>query len=82
VHLPQFALSIKYTLIVPFHGHCKHAQAGAGVDIEAWLRGLGLEKYIELFAANAVGLDVLPDLTDADLKELVNRSGIPGGSNF
>ena len=40
------------------------------MDVEAWLRGLGLEKYVELFAANAVGLDVLPDLTDADLKEL------------
>jgi class 3 adenylate cyclase/tetratricopeptide (TPR) repeat protein len=45
------------------------------VDVRAWLRGLGLESYAELFIANAVGLDVLPDLTDADLKEL----GIPLG---
>jgi class 3 adenylate cyclase/tetratricopeptide (TPR) repeat protein len=45
------------------------------VDVDAWLRGLGLERYVEIFAANAVGLDVLPDLTDGDLKEL----GIPLG---
>jgi class 3 adenylate cyclase/tetratricopeptide (TPR) repeat protein len=45
------------------------------VDIGAWLRGLGLEKYAELFTGNAIGFDVLPDLTDADLKEL----GVPLG---
>ena len=45
------------------------------VDIEAWLRGLGLEKYAELLAANVVGPDVLPHLTDVDLREL----GIPLG---
>ncbi len=45
------------------------------VGIEAWLRGLGLEKYIQLFAANALELDVLSELADADLKEL----GIPLG---
>jgi class 3 adenylate cyclase len=46
-----------------------------GMDVGAWLRGLGLEKYAELFAAHAVGPDVLPDLTDADLREL----GVPLG---
>ena len=45
------------------------------MDVGAWLRGLGLEKYDELFTANVVGPDVLPDLTDADLKEL----GVPLG---
>jgi hypothetical protein len=45
------------------------------MDVGAWLRGLGLEKYAESFIGHAIGLDVLPDLTDADLKEL----GIPLG---
>ena len=40
------------------------------MDIEAWLRGLGLERHAELFRANDLGLDVLPDLTDADLAVL------------
>jgi class 3 adenylate cyclase len=29
-----------------------------------------LAKYAEAFASNDIGLDVLPELTDADLKEL------------
>ena len=41
-----------------------------GVDIEAWLRGLGLERHAVLFRANDLALDVLPDLTDADLVAL------------
>uniref|UniRef100_UPI00135A2929 adenylate/guanylate cyclase domain-containing protein n=1 Tax=Geminicoccus flavidas TaxID=2506407 RepID=UPI00135A2929 len=45
------------------------------MDLGVWLRRLELQKYVEIFAANAVGLDVLPDLSDADLKEL----GIPLG---
>jgi predicted ATPase/class 3 adenylate cyclase len=44
-------------------------------DIDQWLQGLGLSKYSGLFAENEIGLDVLPDLTEADLKDL----GIPLG---
>ena len=40
------------------------------MDIEAWLRGIGLERHAALFRANDLGLDVLPDLTDADLAAL------------
>jgi hypothetical protein len=40
------------------------------VDIEGWLRGPGLERYADAFRANDVGLDVLAELTDADLTEL------------
>ena len=40
------------------------------MDIEAWLRGLGLDRHAELFRANQIGLDVVPDLTDADLAAL------------
>jgi class 3 adenylate cyclase len=43
--------------------------------IEAILSNAGLGEYAELLAANKIGLDVLPDLTDAELKEL----GIPLG---
>jgi class 3 adenylate cyclase/predicted ATPase len=36
----------------------------------AWLDQHGVGKYAELFAENDIGLDVLPDLTDADLEKL------------
>jgi class 3 adenylate cyclase/tetratricopeptide (TPR) repeat protein len=39
-------------------------------DIAAWLSGLGLAEHIPLFARNDIDLSVLPDLGDADLKEL------------
>ena len=39
-------------------------------DIAQWLEGLGLSHYAQAFADNDVRLDVLPDLTDADLREL------------
>lgn len=54
----------------------RHARPGGmEVDVGTWLRGLGLEKYVEVLEANAIGGDVLPDLTDADLKDL----GMPLG---
>ncbi|WP_429586150.1 adenylate/guanylate cyclase domain-containing protein [Paraburkholderia youngii] len=40
------------------------------MDIEKWLRGLGLEQYADAFAANDIDLSLLGQLTDADLKEL------------
>ena len=36
----------------------------------AWMDQQGFGKYAELFAENDIGLDVLPDLTDADLETL------------
>ena len=44
-------------------------------SIDIWLEGLGLSKYSRLFAENEIGLDGLPNLTEADLKDL----GIPLG---
>jgi class 3 adenylate cyclase/tetratricopeptide (TPR) repeat protein len=35
-----------------------------------WLEDLGLKRYAELFAENAIDLDVLPDLSEADLAQL------------
>src|SRR5919112_2083490 len=46
-----------------------------GVDVSAWLRNLGLERYEPVFRDNAIDADVLPELTDEHLKEL----GLPLG---
>ena len=40
------------------------------MDISAWLRGLGLERYERAFRENAIDEVVLPKLTAEDLKEL------------
>lgn len=39
-------------------------------DIAHWLEGLGLSRYTKTFARNDIDLEVLPDLSDDDLKEL------------
>src|SRR2546422_5101344 len=36
----------------------------------AWLEGLGLGQYAQVFAEQAVDIDVLPDLAEADLERL------------
>jgi len=40
------------------------------LDIAAWLRGLGLERYADAFRDNEIDADVLPTLTAEDLKDL------------
>jgi class 3 adenylate cyclase len=40
------------------------------VDLEGWLRSLGLEKYEAAFRENEIDETVLPSLTAEDLKEL------------
>ncbi|MCP4327709.1 MAG: AAA family ATPase [Alphaproteobacteria bacterium] len=40
------------------------------MDVGAWLRGLGLEKYTEAFAENGVDAALLPELTNDDLRDL------------
>jgi SAM domain (Sterile alpha motif)/Adenylate and Guanylate cyclase catalytic domain len=40
------------------------------VDIEAWLRELGLERYAQAFGDHAIDARSLPHLTGDDLKEL------------
>ena len=40
------------------------------MDIADWLRGLSLERYAETFRDNAVEVEVLPELTEADLEKL------------
>jgi SAM domain (Sterile alpha motif) len=38
--------------------------------ITAWLEKLGLGQYAQQFVDNEITPSILPDLTDADLKEL------------
>jgi hypothetical protein len=45
------------------------------MDIAAWLRDLGLERYEATFRENEIDADALPELTEAHLKEL----GLPLG---
>ena len=40
------------------------------MDLSAWLRNLGLSQYEQAFRDNAIGPDVLLQLTTEDLKEL------------
>jgi class 3 adenylate cyclase/predicted ATPase len=44
-------------------------------QVADWLKGLGLERYEQLFAENYIDADVLCDLTDHDLEKL----GVPLG---
>src|SRR5215469_11069314 len=45
------------------------------MDIAAWLRELGLERYEPAFRENEIDTEVLPDLTESDLSAL----GLPIG---
>jgi len=45
------------------------------VNVAEWLRGLGLERYAQAFQDAEVTPEVLPELTEADLREL----GLPLG---
>ena len=44
-------------------------------DLKKWLENLGLADYADVFAENAIDVDVLPHLSDNDLQEL----GLPLG---
>ena len=46
------------------------------MDLGAWLRSLGLERYAETFRSNEIDQDILPELSEADLEKL----GIPLGT--
>jgi class 3 adenylate cyclase len=40
------------------------------MDIEAWLQGLGLERYLPAFRDNEIDWEVLPKLTSEDLRAI------------
>jgi hypothetical protein len=43
---------------------------GSTIDIEAWLRGLGLGQYEATFRENEINEKVLPNLTAEDLRDM------------
>ena len=49
--------------------------AETGRELKRWLEGIGLGHYDDLFTRHRIDLDVIPDLTEADLAEL----GLPLG---
>src|SRR5438445_7604989 len=40
------------------------------MDVEKWLRGLGLQQYVAAFRDNAIDAEILPELTEADLEKV------------
>ena len=40
------------------------------MDVAAWLRGLGLERYAQAFRDNDIDAEVVPELTADDLREI------------
>ena len=51
------------------------------VDIAAWLRELGLERYEQAFRDNEIDAEVLPKLTADDLKDIGITSSAIGASS-
>jgi hypothetical protein len=43
---------------------------GAAMDVGGWLRGLGLGQYETNFRDNKIDADLLPRLTNDDLKDI------------
>jgi class 3 adenylate cyclase/predicted ATPase len=44
-------------------------------DIQSWLEQIGLERYGPVFAEHEITLDLLPDLTEADIDQLALPTG-------
>ena len=40
------------------------------MDIDGWLRGIGLAQYAEMFRANDIDFELLGRLTNDDLKDI------------
>ena len=40
------------------------------MDIDGWLRGIGLTQYVEIFRTNDIDRELLGRLTNDDLKDL------------
>jgi class 3 adenylate cyclase len=48
----------------------------AAMDVGEWLKGIGLSQYEATFRAHDIDVDVLPDMTEADLEKI----GLPLGA--
>ena len=40
------------------------------MDVATWLHSLGMQQYEEAFRDNAIELEVLPELSEADLEKI------------
>ena len=49
------------------------------MDVAAWLRDLGLERYAAAFLDAEITPEALPELTDANLRELRAAAGAAQG---
>jgi class 3 adenylate cyclase/predicted ATPase len=49
---------------------------GAAMDVGEWLKGVGLGQYEATFRAHDIDIDVLPDVSEADLEKI----GLPLGA--
>ena len=47
------------------------------MDVDEWLRGLGLGQYETVFREHAIDMDVLADLTGAELAQITVPLGDP-----
>src|ERR1041385_8006068 len=48
----------------------RNRRMNAAEDLRRWLRPIGLEELADTLAANDIDIGLLPELSDADLKEL------------
>jgi class 3 adenylate cyclase len=51
-------------------GHHEQGPRGLNLDIDGWLRGIGLAQYAEIFRANDIDGEVLRRVTNDDLKDI------------
>jgi hypothetical protein len=58
-----------------FRNHHWRGPKGLNLDIDGWLRRIGLEQYAQTFRDNAIDADVLRDLTDDHSASLACRWG-------
>ena len=59
------------------NGEQSERPGGAPPEIADWLEELGLGRYASAFVENDIDFAVLPDLSDADLRELGDRLSRP-----
>jgi len=68
----NFFIAISIAIFAAFL--VSQAWAGDSGGILGWLKSIGLEKYETEFRDNEITLNILPELTDADLKEMGIKS--------
>jgi hypothetical protein len=61
-----------------FFKNCRWLEPrGLNLNIDGWLRGIGLAQYAQIFRANDIDTDLLGPLTNDDLKDIGVASFAP-----